>query len=214
MGELKDIHMLVLLIVVATSVFDFSTNFSLRDRFILNPWLVVHRKQYYRVVTSSLVHGDFFHLLFNALAFYNFAPLLEFTLRVRAENSLTGSLHFLYILLVSLVVSTIPSLAKHQNNPSYNALGASGFVSGIVFATICFYPFIRLQVLYMIPMPAWLFAVLYLWYSHWAARKAQDNIGHDAHFWGALAGVGMVAILHPQVPMGIYEYVIRFLTRS
>jgi membrane associated rhomboid family serine protease len=92
-------------------------------------------------------------------------------------------------------------------------LGASGFVSGIVFATICFYPFIRLSVLYIIPMPAWLFAVLYLWYSHWAAKKAQDNIGHDAHFWGALAGVGMVAILHPQVLMGLYHHMIQFITR-
>jgi membrane associated rhomboid family serine protease len=46
-----------------------------------------------------------------------------------------------------------------------------------------------------IGIPAPLFGILYLGYEFYMSRKAKDNIGHDAHFWGALFGVLFTIIL-------------------
>jgi membrane associated rhomboid family serine protease len=99
----------------------------------------------------------------------------------------------LYVL--GLSASSLFDYFKHRNNWSYNALGASGAVSAVLFAAILFNPTQILLLYGIIPMPAVIGGGLYLVYSYYMARKGADNIGHDAHFWGAIWGIAFTAAL-------------------
>jgi membrane associated rhomboid family serine protease len=46
-------------------------------RFIMNPYLVHTRSQYYRFITSGFIHKDHVHLLFNMISFYFFGRVME-----------------------------------------------------------------------------------------------------------------------------------------
>ncbi|MBN1925067.1 MAG: rhomboid family intramembrane serine protease, partial [Prolixibacteraceae bacterium] len=58
----------------------------------------------------------------------------------------------------------------------------------VLFTSIFFDPWHKLLFFGVIPIPGIVFGVLYLAYCIVMARKASDNIGHDAHFFGALFG--------------------------
>jgi membrane associated rhomboid family serine protease len=190
MLKLAPVTSFLLLIILVTSLYDFATQRSITPRFMFNPYRVMQHREYHRVFSSALIHADFFHLLFNLLVFFSFAPILELTV---------GSWQMVVIFLVAEFVAHLPRLVTERHNPGYNALGASGAVSGLIFAFILYYPVTQLRVFLAIPMPAWLFAALYLLYSHFAARRQFDNVGHDAHFWGALGGVIAATALEPSV---------------
>jgi membrane associated rhomboid family serine protease len=95
-------------------------------------------------------------------------------------------------------LSTLPSYGKHKDDYSYTAVGASGAVSAVVFASIIFDPWSKL-IIFPIPIgiPAILFGFLYLIYSWYMGKKNIDNVGHDAHFWGAVFGFVFTIILKP-----------------
>ena len=100
--------------------------------------------------------------------------------------------------LVAIIVSSIPAYLKHNSNSYYRSLGASGAVSAILFSSILISPLSSLIILPIpIPIPAWLFGPLYLLYSWYMARRGGDNIGHDAHFMGAVFGLIATVILIP-----------------
>lgn len=161
---------------------------SLFNKFVLYPYAVARDKsRAYQLITSGFLHGDLMHLVFNMLTFFFFAFPLE---------RVIGSPKFLILYLVSMVIADIPSLIKNKDNYGYRSLGASGAVSAVLFSIVMFAPWMKLYV-FIIPMPAIVFAVLYLLYCQYAAKRAQDNINHDAHFWGALSGVILTILLVP-----------------
>ena len=100
--------------------------------------------------------------------------------------------------LGGILFSTLIDFKKHKNDPYYNAVGASGAVSAVVFASILLYPEGRLMV-FPLPFafPSWIFGALYLIYSAYMGKKGADNIGHNAHFWGAIFGLVFILILIP-----------------
>jgi membrane associated rhomboid family serine protease len=103
--------------------------------------------------------------------------------------------------MLSLILSDLPSVAKHKNDLWYRSLGASGAISAVVFSAILFNPLAGMGLI-IIPglhIPAVLFGVLYLVYCSYASKRGQDNINHDAHFFGALSGVMITILLTPQV---------------
>ena len=164
---------------------------SLIYKWVLHPWSVYHEQKYYQILTSGIIHGDLAHLMFNMLTFFFFAFNLE---------ALIGSFEFLIIYLFSLIVSDIPTIIRNKDNPDYRSLGASGAISGVLFSSILFFPTSNIYIFFIpIGIPAPLFGVLYLAYCYWAARKSQSHINHDAHFWGAAAGVVITIILVPGV---------------
>jgi membrane associated rhomboid family serine protease len=180
----------ILTITLAVSLADIFSGFGLRDRFVLNPYLIHHRRQFYRIFTSALIHGDFFHLAVNMFTFYSFGPYLERTI---------GEVKMAYLYVFGVVASTLTLVFKHRNNPSYNALGASGAVSAVLFSFIMFYPTATLGVMFVIPMPAWVFALLYVGFSWYMSRRGGDGIAHEAHLWGAIAGLGITFFFYPQI---------------
>jgi membrane associated rhomboid family serine protease len=136
------------------------------------------------------------HLIVNMLSFYFFADvMLEHFNKI--SNTDNGIL-FLLFYLSALVMSGMFSYYKYQNNYGYAALGASGAVSAIIFSYILVSPLSSIYLYYVIKIPAWLFGILYLYYEYAMGKKQIDNVGHDAHFFGALYGFVFPIIIHPQ----------------
>jgi len=141
--------------------------------------------------TSGFIHKDWMHLFFNMLSFYFFAFALEPVL---------GSWQFGVLYFVSMVLSDLPSVAKHKEDYWYHSLGASGAISAVVFSAILYAPMNKIMIMILpIPMPAILFGVLYLVYCSYASKYSRDNINHDAHLYGALSGVMLTIAMHPAV---------------
>src|SRR5690606_9382930 len=126
--------------------------------------------------------------------FFYFGFSLE-SIFVQANGPL-GHLYFAMLYIVSLALSDIPTIIQQKNNPGYYSLGASGAISAVLFSFILFYTKAELRIFFAIPMPAYLFAVLYIGYCIWASKNSQDRINHDAHLFGALSGLLITIVLH------------------
>ena len=110
------------------------------------------------------------------------------------------------------MLSVLPSFGKHKDDPAYNAVGASGAVSAVVFASILFVPLGKIYLFFVpIGIPAFIFGGLYLIYSAYMAKRAKDNIGHDAHFWGALFGIVFTIALKPKIFLYFIDQIARFI---
>lgn len=142
-------------------------------------------------LSSGFLHVDVSHLLFNMLTLYFFAPVVAGAM---------GDLRMAVIYLASLFVGNILSFFYHKDEPHYSAVGASGAVMGILYAAILIYPEMSLYLFFIpIPIPAWLFGIAYLGYSIYGMKSRRDNIGHDAHFGGALAGYALTLLFYPHL---------------
>lgn len=153
----------------------------------------VKRGQWYRLLTHGFIHADGSHLLFNMITLYFFGSTME-----RVLTPYIGGLGFLLFYLGGIVVAILPTHLRQRNNPNYRSLGASGAVTATLFAFILLQPWARL-IVFVLPVPAIVFAVVYVAYSIWAEKRGQDNIGHSAHLWGAAWGVLFMITLEPAV---------------
>ncbi len=204
---------MTLVIIVITCVFSYyaEENSDFKRKYLFNPYLVQKYKQFYRLFTSGLVHGDYMHLAFNMLALYSFGNALEriFSLLFGFELG-TGLYLLLYI--SALAVSDLPNLYRYKNNPMYNSLGASGAVSAIVFAVILFAPLMGVGIIFLpISAPGFIFGILYLLYTSYMARNGNDNIGHEAHFWGAIYGMLFFTLAYPPIIVNFVNQVGEYL---
>lgn len=147
----------------------------------------------YRMITSAFLHGDMTHLFFNILTLFFFAPVVIAYL---------GTLSFLLIYFASLVCGSLLTLYFHKNDYSYRAIGASGAVMGVLYAAILLRPDMELRLFFAIPIDAYIFGIGYLLYTIYGMKAKNDNIGHTAHFGGALGGY---VITLSRVPTMIYD---------
>jgi membrane associated rhomboid family serine protease len=158
---------------------------------MFSPWRVRREGAWYTFITSGFLHADLTHLLFNMITFYFFAFRFE---------SIVGAVNFLIIYFGSMIIADMGSFFKHANNPNFRSLGASGAVSGIVFGSILYFPTSKMIIFPLpIPIPAYIFGVLYLAWCFYAERQARDNINHSAHLFGAIAGAVLTILLEPAV---------------
>ncbi|MDJ1479429.1 rhomboid family intramembrane serine protease [Cytophagaceae bacterium YF14B1] len=171
---------------------------DIKYKWMMNPYDVARKREYYRFITSGFIHEDGMHLLFNMMALYSFGVQMEKVfaqLYPGAGFTLFGTLYIL-----GIIVSDIPTFLKYRNVYNYNSLGASGGVSAVVFAFILFYPQAQLGFMFIpIPIPAFLFGALYMLYSVYMSKRGGDHINHDAHLWGALFGIVFSVIVYPPV---------------
>ncbi len=150
----------------------------------------IKRGERIRMISSGFLHADMPHLIFNMLTLYFFADIVIITV---------GFVSFLIIYFASLIVGNLLSFYFHKDEYHYSAIGASGAVMGILYAAILFYPDMDLYLFFAIPIKAWLFGILYLFYSIYGMKKQLGNIGHDAHFGGAIAGYVLAILFVPGV---------------
>lgn len=187
----------IIAITVLVSVIAFG-NRELFRRLAFNAYDIKHFKNSYRFLSYALIHADWIHLLINMMVLYSFGRVVE----VYYAYYFGAKAIFYYLLLYvgGVALSTLPSYGKHKDNYSYTAVGASGAVSAVVFASIIFDPLNKIY-LFLIPIgiPAIIFGILYLVYSWYMGKKNIDNIGHDAHFWGAVFGFVFTIALKPSL---------------
>lgn len=184
----------LLVITIGTSLIGFS-NEKLFHLLALEPFRMVRTHQYHQIITSGFVHANFMHLALNMLTLLFFGPGLE-----RMTLDATGGREaFLIIYLASLVTGSLYPLVKYRKRPDYIAIGASGAISGIVFSYVLANPTAQFRVFFFLPMPAFVFAILYTAYSIYAMRNVDDNIGHEAHLAGALGGVIATFLVAPEI---------------
>jgi membrane associated rhomboid family serine protease len=157
------------------------------ERFLFAPARVAGGENLSGMVLSQFSHADLGHLFFNMLALYFFAPVVEHFL---------GGFGLLTIYLLSGIAATLLTFVVHKKDQGYRALGASGSISGVIFASIVLYPGMSLYLFFVpIPIPGPIFAVGYIAYSIVMARRQFGNIGHEAHIGGAVAGLLLAGML-------------------
>lgn len=167
-------------------------------KLMLHPYSVYrNRSRWYLILTSGLIHKDWMHLLFNMITFYYFGFGLE-QIFVSISGA-TGHVLFFLLYVIGLVLSDIPTILQQKNNYNYHSLGASGAISAVLFSFILFEPKMMLGIFMVIPMPAYIFAVLYLVYCMWASKNARDGVNHDAHLFGALTGILFTLVAFPWI---------------
>lgn len=159
------------------------------DRMAFRPYAFYHERQYWRLLTAGFVHGGFGHLVVNMITLFFFGPTVELLL---------GPAGFLAIYFGSDVTANLATLVRYRHDRAYGAIGASGAISGVLFSYCLFYPFSTLLIFFALPMPAILFAVLYVAYSIYAAGQLADRVAHEAHLGGALGGVLLTIIIAPE----------------
>ena len=168
---------------------------TLLERLILWPPAVERRRQYDRLLTHGFIHADWMHLLFNMITLWSFGTAVE-----RAFSQMITPAGYVLFYLSAIVVSILPTYISHRRDPNYRSLGASGGVSAVLFSFILFDPWSTLIIFPIpLPIPAFLFAVLYVGYSIWMDRRGGDNVNHSAHLWGAAYGVLFTLLLRPGV---------------
>jgi membrane associated rhomboid family serine protease len=189
------LNIIIIGITVIISILSFS-NSELFNTLKFNAYFIKERKEGWRFFSYALVHSGWMHLLINMWVLYSFGEIVEQILMVSFK--MKGVLYFFLLYLGGILFSTLFDFGKHKNDPYYNAVGASGAVSAVVFASILLYPEGSIFV-FPIPfsLPSWVFGILYLIYSAYMGQKGTDSIGHNAHFWGAIFGLVFIIILIP-----------------
>ena len=191
-------HVSLTIVIVAITVLVSWRAFNdraLLERLILWPPAVERRKQYDRLLTHGFIHADWMHLLFNMITLWSFGTAVE-----RAFSQMITPAGYVLFYLSAIVVSILPTYISHRRDPNYRSLGASGGVSAVLFSFILFDPWSTLIIFPIpLPIPAFLFAVLYVGYSIWMDRRGRDNVNHSAHLWGAAYGVLFTVLLEPRI---------------
>ena len=163
------------------------------DRLILWPPAIDRQQQYDRLLTHGFIHADGMHLIFNMVTLYSFGQAME-----RYFSDRIGPVGYLLFYLSAIVIAILPTYMQHRLDPGYRSLGASGAVSAVLFASILLDPWMGIYLfLIPIPVPAFVFAGLYIGYSMWMDKRGGDNINHSAHLWGALYGVMFTVLQQP-----------------
>jgi len=151
----------------------------------------IRRGEQIRIFSSGFLHADMSHLLFNMITLYFFANAVIVQL---------GNFNFIVIYLASLVFGNLLSLYFHKDEYWYSAVGASGAVTGILYAAILLQPEMKLYMFFVpIPIPGYIFGIGYLMYSIYGMKNRIGNIGHDAHFGGAVGGYIITLVLMPSL---------------
>jgi membrane associated rhomboid family serine protease len=192
--------MITLLIIGITSVISLVALYGvpqILEEGILRPYYTVREKRWYQLITSGLLHANLGHLFVNMLTLYFFGTVMERTL---------GPGAYILLYVSALLVSGLPSMIKYKDNPEYATLGASGAVESVLFAFILIYPLESLYLMFIpIPIPAFLFGILYLLYSMYASKQEVGKINHEAHIAGAVYGLVFMALAQPQVLQQLYK---------
>ena len=184
---------LVTIVIIAANVmvsFKGFNDLSFFEKYKFNIG-AIRRGEQIRMISSGFLHADLTHLFFNMFTLYFFADVVVYAL---------GSINFILIYVASLIVGNLLSFYFHKDEYWYSAIGASGAVTGILYAAILLRPDMSLYMFFVpIPIPGYLFGIGYLLYSIYGMKNRVGNIGHDAHFGGAIGGYFLTIILQPSI---------------
>lgn len=184
---------LVISIIVLTCIVSFLgfNNRQLFDRYKFNIYAILRLKQIDRLLTSGFLHADMMHLIFNMLTLYFFSDIVI---------QFLGNVQYLIIYLLAILGGNLLTLWVYRRDDLYSAIGASGGVSGIVFASIAIYPHLPIYIIpFPFPIPGWIYAIIYLGFSVYGMKRSIGNIGHAAHLGGCIVGLLSAVCFMPQI---------------
>ncbi|MDP9959992.1 rhomboid family intramembrane serine protease [Chryseobacterium lathyri] len=204
---------ILILFIIITAIISFVAfnNHGITEKYKFSVGAILGRKEYIRLLSSGFLHADIMHLVFNMLTLYFFGPIVIQTF---------GNLGFTIVYLGSILLGNFLSLYIYQKQPWYSAVGASGGVSGILFASIAMIPDIGIYIFFIpIPVKGYIFGLLYFGYSVYMMMnpRQHDNIGHAAHLGGAFFGlvyavaVAPDAAIHNALYLGIMSLPLIYL---
>ncbi len=182
---------IVIFIIIANAIFSIQgfNKPEFTDKYIFSTGKILYNKEYFRLITSGFLHANYGHLIFNMLTFYFFAP---------SVLNQTGVIGFLLLYFGSLLGGNLLSLYLKKDQPHYLALGASGAVSGVLYAFILLSPLSKIFIFFIpIGIPAWLFGIIFIGISMFGMHRQASNIGHEAHLGGAITGLLIFIALRP-----------------
>jgi membrane associated rhomboid family serine protease len=189
---------MILIIILITGVVSYLAfnNRDLFDKLKFNAWYIKHDREWYRFFSYGLLHAGWGHLLINMFVLWSFSSVvMQFFTR---DFGQIANLYFLLLYIGGVLFATLWDFAKNRENIYYNAVGASGAVAAVVFASIILYPNGKIFFFFIpVGIPSWLFGILYLAYSAYMGKRSRENIGHNAHFWGAMFGIIFTLLINP-----------------
>ncbi len=178
--------------ITVTTIYAFNHS-DFYDKYSFNVGAIKNEKEYYRILTSAFIHVDYTHLVFNMVTLFSFAEFVEIE-----YSSRVIFLSFLF----SVIGGGVFSLFNNWKNDFYSAVGASGGVCGIIYSSLFLMESGSVYIMFIpIPVPDYVYAVLFILVSHYLMKKGTDNIGHDAHLGGAFTGVIYAICVIPWVFM-------------
>lgn len=179
---------------------------TLFDKLKFNAYDVRHSNQWYRFFSYGFLHANWVHLFINMFVLLSFGEFVE-----KRFHAIFPDKYILYYILLyvgGILISIMPAYGKHKNDVFYNSVGASGAVSAVVFSSIILYPLGKISLFFIpIGIPSPLFGVLYIIYELYMSKRAKDNIGHDAHLWGAIFGVIYTIALRPSLAKDFFTMI-------
>lgn len=185
------VTLLIIIVNAIISIIGFS-NSTFLYKYMFRVGDVIYRKEYIRILSSGFLHVDFMHLTFNMFTLYFFGSFLELKVGLPIYQ-------YLLIYFVCLIGGNVLALLLNKNKSNYAAVGASGAVTGVLFATIAYQPNLMLGIFFIIPMPAWIYGIAFILFSIYGINKKSGNIGHEAHLGGALMGTISMLIIYPNL---------------
>ncbi len=192
------ITIIIIAITSLVSILCFTRKIDV-NKLLFHAYSVWHRKEWYRMLSYGLVHGGWGHLFFNMLTLFFFGRVVEQYFSLAFGDTL-GIILYVVLYVSAIAVSSAGDLIKYRNDWNYSAVGASGAVSAVLFASILFEPKMGIYIyLIPIPVPGYIFAPLYLLYCWYMSKRNMDNIGHTAHFWGAVYGLLFPLACRPEL---------------
>ncbi|HPK10728.1 MAG TPA: rhomboid family intramembrane serine protease [Saprospiraceae bacterium] len=189
--------MLYIILIIFTSLISYQAfnNPNMLSKLMHYPYDEYRNNTYYRWLTSGFVHANMTHLLVNMLVLYFFGGYVE--TYFDDKFGMPGKFFFLLFYCVIIVLANIPTYLKNRNNQYFSSVGASGAISGLLYFFILHEPLSKLYFYFVLPIPAWLFGILYLIYSSYMSKQNADRIDHDAHFMGAVTGLVLGIMIDP-----------------
>ena len=192
------ITIIIIAITSLVSILCFTRKIDV-NKLLFHAYSVWHRKEWYRMLSYGLVHSGWGHLFFNMLTLFFFGRVVEQYFSLAFGDTL-GIILYVVLYVSAIAVSSAGDLIKYRNDWNYSAVGASGAVSAVLFASILFEPKMGIYIyLIPIPVPGYIFAPLYLLYCWYMSKRNMDNIGHTAHFWGAVYGLLFPLACRPEL---------------
>lgn len=188
----------IIAITVVVSLLSFN-NADLFHKLKFNAWLIREKSQGWRFLSYALVHAGWMHLFINMFVLYSFGRHIESGYTILFGHP-KGLLNYGLLYVGGILFSTLFDYGQQKNNPYYDAVGASGAVSAVLFASILISPASSLFIFPIpFPIPAYIFGILYLIYSVYMGKQGKDNIGHYAHFFGAVFGIVFTLVQKPSL---------------
>ncbi len=196
-----------LLIIIVTGLVSYQAfnNRNIFEKLKHHPYIEHRSKEFFRLLSAGFLHGSMMHLAINMYVLYGFGQYVESKFLL-TFGQIEGRAYYLLFYLIGILAGCAPTFFKHKNNPGFSSIGASGAVSSILLAYVYFDPWGTLLLFFVIPIPAIVFAVLYIVYSSFAGNNADSRIDHLGHFGGAVWGViGIIALMYSRFDVFIQQ---------